>query len=74
MQVRVADRFGPRIHEAPSLGGLAPYRKQMPSPQPAKRDSRSPSRRRGRAEPRADIPPVPLPPARRAERASPARG
>eukprot|EP00969_Alexandrium_andersonii_P271398 11995441-Alexandrium_andersonii.AAC.1 len=37
----------------------------MPSPQPAKRGSRSPSRRRGRTDARAELPPVPPPPARR---------
>eukprot|EP00969_Alexandrium_andersonii_P136738 6050253-Alexandrium_andersonii.AAC.1 len=45
----------------------------MPSPQPAKRDSGSPSRRRGRVESRPDVPPAPPPPARRTERSSPAR-
>eukprot|EP00969_Alexandrium_andersonii_P152306 6735389-Alexandrium_andersonii.AAC.1 len=45
----------------------------MPSPPPARRDSRSPSRRRGRAEARSELPPVPPPPVRRGARPQPAQ-
>eukprot|EP00969_Alexandrium_andersonii_P024765 1081283-Alexandrium_andersonii.AAC.1 len=39
----------------------------MPSPPPARKDSRSPSRRRGR-DAKPELPPTPPPPARRGAR------